>query len=112
MRIQKFYLFNKNSNNFEFLKIFRWNFPPPFFGKFHCPGGRDISTQTTVNSNSIKLNYKNKDYSYDINLNKAIEITKDDIKFFEKNNNNEKKNSLKFCYYAENIVHNQWNYIF
>ena len=50
-----------------------------------------------INSNSIKLNYKNKDYSYGINLNKAIKITKDDIKFFEKNNNNEKKNSLKFC---------------
>ena len=65
-----------------------------------------------INSNSIKLNYKNKDYSYGIDLNRAIKITKDDIKFFEKNNNNEKKNSLKFCYYAENIVHNQWNYIF
>ena len=37
-----------------------------------------------INSNSIKLNYKNKDYSYGINSNKAIEITKDDIKFFEK----------------------------
>ena len=60
-----------------------------------------------INVNFVILNYKNKDYSYDINLNKAIEITKDDIKFFEKNNNNEKKNSLKFCYYAENIVHNQ-----
>ena len=55
-----------------------------------------------INANSIILNYKNKDYSYDINLNKAIEITKDDIKFFEKNNNNEKKNSLNCCYYAEN----------
>lgn len=55
-----------------------------------------------INSNSIKLNYKNKDYSYGINSNKAIKITKDDIKFFEKNNNNEKKNSLNFCYYAEN----------
>ena len=54
-----------------------------------------------INSNSIKLNYKNKDYSYGINLNKPIKITKDDIKFFEKNNN-EKKNSSNFCYYAEN----------
>ena len=44
-----------------------------------------------INANSIKLNYKNKDYSYFINSNKAIKITKDDIKFFEKNNNNEKK---------------------
>ena len=42
-----------------------------------------------INSNSIKLNYKNKDYNYDIN-------------FMKKNNNNEKKNSLNFCYYAEN----------
>ena len=49
-----------------------------------------------INANSIKLNYKNKDYSYGINLNRAIKITKDDIKFFEK------KNSLNFCYYAEN----------
>ena len=60
-----------------------------------------------INANSIILNYKNKDYSYGINLKKAIKVTKDDIKFFEKNNNNEKKNSLKFCYYAENIVHYQ-----
>ena len=37
-----------------------------------------------INSNSIKLNHKNKDYSYGINLNRAIKITKDDIKFFEK----------------------------
>ena len=37
-----------------------------------------------INSNSIKLNYKNKDYSYGINLNRDIKITKDDIKFFEK----------------------------
>ena len=42
-----------------------------------------------INANSIKLNYKNKDYNYDIN-------------FLKKNNNNEKKNSLNFCYYAEN----------
>ena len=35
-----------------------------------------------INANSIKLNYKNKDYSYGINSNKAIKITKDNNKFF------------------------------
>ena len=37
-----------------------------------------------INANSIKLNYKNKDYSYGINLKKAIKVTKDDIKFLKK----------------------------
>ena len=35
-----------------------------------------------ININSIILNYKNKDYSYGINSNKAIKITKDNNKFF------------------------------
>ena len=41
-------------------------FPPPFFEKFHCPGGRDISTQTTVilEDNVIKEKF----VDYDINI--------------------------------------------
>ena len=53
-----------------------------------------------INANLINSGYKKKEDSYSIFTNKAIRITENDIKDFEKKSSND-KDELNFCFFAE-----------
>ena len=70
---------------------------------FNGEGFIYVSGFDSINANNIKMNYKEKEYSYGIIMNKAFKLSQEDFKVFEKKSNSDNiKKNLHFCYFAEN----------
>ena len=68
---------------------------------FNGEGFLYIAGFNKINANNIKASYKDNDYSYALIISKAIKLSSDDLKILEKKGNDDEKNNLHFCYFAE-----------
>ena len=69
---------------------------------FNGEGFIYVSGFDLINANNVKANFKDKDFSYSIIMNKAVKLAEEDFKILEKKSNSDaSKKNLHFCYYAE-----------